>query len=405
MVPYSHENVATLFKPLDPEFIRNPFPVFQALRKWAPVFWDETLHSWVATRYADCQRILSDSAVFAADYRRLGIETPPGNLSIQSTDPPQHEELRHPLTAALRGIPNAELETLAAAKATAILSSLRYDAPIDLVGDFQVPLALAVASRLIGVDSETNPYVMEQSDRVVRSMVSGLRPETARPGIDARAALTQIIRSWITIARPDSILGSVRETVGRGSRDIPEPLINSVRAIFLAAINSTQRFLGNAILSLLAEPGARETIVSFPRRGRLMTLALQELIRLNTPFHAQEKICVQNVQLGGQSLRRGDLVVALVGSANRDPDQFDDAETMHLDRNPNPHLGFGCGPHSCLGAAVALMEARIAIRALFTMYPNLQLAGEPIYSPNAALRGLALLPVLLGQPSSSLFAS
>ncbi|HUK91137.1 MAG TPA: cytochrome P450, partial [Blastocatellia bacterium] len=124
--------------------------------------------------------------------------------------------------------------------------------------------------------------------------------------------------------------------------------------------------------------------------------AINELVRYVGPVHALSRACSQDVELGGKTIRKGDVAIALIAAGNRDPEQFPEPEELRLDRNPNQHLGFGKGPHSCLGAQVARMEARVALSTLAVNFPAMRLTGEVKPRANATLRGPAVLPMTLG---------
>ncbi len=393
---FAHRRVLDLFRPQDPDFIRDPYPAFTELRTLAPVFWHEDMQSWVATRYDDCRRILADWDVFASDYRRVGMDEPDANISIQTIDQQDHARVHGLLVAAMKGIERSDTLTFVRDQVNRLLAGFQGQSRVDLVSSYQVPLALSVISRVIGATPAPNDQLMGQSADIVSSMIAGLQPSTLGPGMDARAALTKTIsETWMPRAPNDSVLGYLRDI---SKQEVSPPVWNSVRVLLLAGVNSMQRFLGNALVALLHNDSARAQLAEFPIVSRAMTLGLNELVRLETPFHAQQKVCTIDVELGSQSLRRGDLIVALVGSANRDERQFRLPETIDLARDPNPHLGFGYGPHSCLGAYIALLEARVAIPALFAHYPKIRLASDPVYEPNATLRGLHALDVELGSP-------
>jgi cytochrome P450 len=123
---------------------------------------------------------------------------------------------------------------------------------------------------------------------------------------------------------------------------------------------------------------------------------VEELLRYESPAQIVARTVATDVELDGHALSPGDSVVALVGAANRDPETFDDAETLDVNRSPNPHVAFGNGPHFCLGAQLSRLEARVAIPALVRRFPRMRLVSEfADWRPTAVLRGLNSLPVRL----------
>lgn len=152
-------------------------------------------------------------------------------------------------------------------------------------------------------------------------------------------------------------------------------------------------FFGNALYTLVRFPGALGKFGDFPPEAR--QVALNELLRFDTPFQAQERAVTVAMTLRGRRIAVGDRVVVLFGAAHRDPEKFSDPDRLDLSRSPNPHFGFGRGTHSCLGARWALIQARVLLTEFATHYPHSTLAGQAIREANPTLRGLVTLPVTL----------
>jgi cytochrome P450 len=120
---------------------------------------------------------------------------------------------------------------------------------------------------------------------------------------------------------------------------------------------------------------------------------VEELLRFDPPVQMTGRLLLEDAQLGGQTIPKGEFVLPLLGAANHDPAQFVDPEELDLARNPNPHVAFGRGIHFCLGAPLARVEGQLAIGALLRRFPKLELAGEPVRRHQITLRGLGSLPV------------
>nr|WP_237534431.1 cytochrome P450 [Streptomyces sp. SID3343] len=167
-------------------------------------------------------------------------------------------------------------------------------------------------------------------------------------------------------------------------------LRNSLRVILHSGYESSSRLLGNALVACLDAPGALARL-----RGGVTDAALRELVRFAGPVQAEARGCVEDTEVGGQPIRRGEVVTVLVGVANRDPRVFAYPDTLDLDRQHNPHIGFGRGPHACLGSLPALLLTRTVFTALVREHPGMEPVGEPIFRRNATLRGVEHLELRL----------
>jgi hypothetical protein len=382
-----------LFNPLDPEVLKDPYTIYRRLRESHPVYWHEQLHCWVLTRYADCASVLRDSNLFANDFRRIGIPTPPPVLSLQSLDPPEQTPLRNFAVSALRAQDLSALERDTAAIAEQLLEELALRDTIDFVHDFADPFTLKTISRLLGVDPpQTGETWVRLNDDLDRSMDSGLVPGTEQAGLEARAVFSALVAGWLASGPKRGLLRYILDNRDRANVS-DEILINSVRAFWHAGFEVPSRFLGNAMLALLRHPGAMAGL----RRAESLDLAVEELVRYAGPVQAVSRACTQDARLNGQRIEKGNVVIVFIAAANRDPEQFDDPDELVLSRRASPNLGFGKGAHSCLGLQVARMEARVVISTFLRRYPDLRLAGEPVPRANATLRGLATLPVALSR--------
>uniref|UniRef100_A0AAU2UVY1 Cytochrome P450 n=1 Tax=Streptomyces sp. NBC_00003 TaxID=2903608 RepID=A0AAU2UVY1_9ACTN len=169
-------------------------------------------------------------------------------------------------------------------------------------------------------------------------------------------------------------------------------LVNSVRVMFLAAINSNQRACANAVNALLENPDAADRLAK--AEGSYLDRAIHELLRFDSPVQAHERVCLGTAELCGQKINYGEKVTVLIGSANRDERRFTDPDTLDFDRSENVHLGFGWGHHTCLGLAMARVQLRAVLKNCFGPgAPRLARGGAAAREINPALRGFAALPL------------
>ncbi|MFT7839778.1 cytochrome P450 [Saccharothrix sp. BKS2] len=168
-------------------------------------------------------------------------------------------------------------------------------------------------------------------------------------------------------------------------------LRNSLRVVLHSGHESTARLLGNALPACLDSPGSLDALA-----GGVTDTALHELVRCAGPVQAEARGCVEDTEVNGNPVRRGEVVTVLIAAADRDPRAFTDPDALRLDRHPNPHLAFGRGPHACLGAPLALLVTRLALGALARHHRRPRPVGEPVFRRNATLRGLDRLDLAWG---------
>lgn len=375
------------FDPLDPAFLDDPYPVFRTLRNEHPALWHEELDSWIVSRYADCLEILRGSEIFRSDPRTAGEEVPPAMVSIQTLDGREHQRVQDVLVAALREVDHAAVE----GHVVGVLRELApsWAAQPDFVHDIALPVTTRSTLSVFGLPPDTADRVADASAAIVRSMMHGLLPEGQRAGMRERQLVTDALSEWY--GRTDEgLLGALHRMPGAEALD-RGTLLNSVRVVLLAGINTTQRMLSLALHALLTHGDGPRQFVEAPHSTR----ALHELVRFEGSAQSASRYCATPVTLHGKKIGTGQNVIALLGSANRDEARFPDPDTLLLDRHPNPHLGFGRGAHACLGIPLAHTISRAVLEFLATHHPALHAAGPPVMERNPALRGMNALPLAL----------
>ncbi|RJO70887.1 cytochrome P450 [Nocardia panacis] len=360
--------------------LADPYPVYARLRAEDPVHWHEGLRALVLTRHADCTRVLREHGVFSADPRKLGKPIAAQVISLQTMDPPEHSIIRHHFVAALKRRDLATWAAGVAATADELVAAVGTE-PFDFVADIAEPLALSAMCLLYGVNYPLDDTVFRTASRTLAlGMDAGLAPERRAPALAARETINEMIRQWVSDPPRHSVLAHLDDITAVPS----EHLVNSARAIFDAGYSTTANFLGNAVRWLLAN-GHRDAL------GTLDTRAVDELARLVGPVQAVSRLCLEDTEFGGRSIGRGEIVIALLGAANHDPEVFPDPQRAEFGRAPNPHLGFGRGVHSCLGSHIGNRIMVALSRSLASV--RLESAGAHRQRPTATQRGLDLLPL------------
>ncbi len=377
------------FDPLAPENVADPYPAYARLRaRGALVFW-ERLACVLVTRHRECLAVLRDPRRFASDPRRVGRALSAEALSVQTLDPPAHALVRNLLVQATRAQDLEALEARTRAEAEARIAGLSRARGGDLVASLVTPLALHATCAFVGVPPPPDRAAFTSaSDAIVRSMDAGLDPTLAEPGRLARIELSRRVARWFAAAPRAGLIGRLAASA-RAAPIAPAVLDNSVRVAFHAGFTSVASALAGALHTLL-----RHEVDWAPLRDPARAdTAVDELLRYDGPVQVTARACVEDTELGGTRLARGQTLLLLLGSANRDAAAFDDPDDLRLERAPNPHLAFGWGTHACLGAALAKVILRATLGSLARHPVRPRLSGPVEHKPQATQRGLARLPV------------
>lgn len=359
-------------------------------------------HEWMVARHRECAAVLRDprlstDPVHVRDYERVKDRLPFTDMEhvILTMDPPDHTRLRRLAARAFTPGTVAALERWIRATTVELLRALPCGSPVDAVAAFAEPLPISVIARMLGVDDD--PRFAGWG----RAMLLGSMPAFA-VGDDAVArsqhATTQVaalladaIADRRRSPRDDLLSVLVRAEDG-GDRLSPDELQVLSVTLLVAGFVTTVNLIANGLAMLAGAPHLVDRLRREPSR---ISTAVEEMLRLDGGTVAVTRFATVDLEVGGVAIERGDPVTALVASANRDPDVFDDPDRFDPERtNAARHLTFGGGIHLCLGAPLARLEARVAFEELLARSESIELVGTPERS-GPGLRGYATLPVRL----------
>ena len=265
---------------------------------------------------------------------------------------------------------------------------------MELVDDFAFPLPITVIAELLGIPVEDRERFREWSNTFVLPPLTPETQEIARRHTDEFVEYLDDLFAQRRAEPTDDLVSALVQAEDGGDTLSENELYSMVVLLIVAGHETTVSLIANAVLTLLSHP---EQLAALRADPSLMASAVEELLRFDSPVERTiTRWVAADSELGGQTLRRGELVIAVVGSANRDGAQFTDPDTLDLARADNRHVGFGRGPHYCLGAPLARLETEIALETLLRRLPNLRLtiAEEDLYwRPIPIFRSLAELPV------------
>jgi cytochrome P450 len=270
---------------------------------------------------------------------------------------------------------------------------------MDVMTDLAFPLPATVIAEMLGVPAQDRDRFKNWSNdstAVVGNVPANLSPEVLRNSMIAMEHLQNYFRGIIAQRRAeprDDLLSALVKAQEAGDRlSDAELLANSV-LLLNAGHETTTNLIGNGILALLRHPDQLQRLRDDPV---LVPSAVEELLRYDSPVQFTSRVLKKDMTIGGKVLKPGQLVIVLLGAANRDPEQFADPDRLDVGREDNKHVAFGLGPHFCLGAPLARLEGRLVLDALLRRVPHLRLDGPPPrYRQNFNLRGLESLLVTL----------
>lgn len=382
-----------LFSPFDPENLNDPLPMYAKLRQEGPYIWHDLLNSWLCTRYADCLEVIKESSIFASDPRRVGVEVPMAMQSIQTLDPPEQSELRRALARMFRNQDMIAAERHARDTLDDILDQLAGKPVVDLVHEVAGPLALKVVTNFLGLASLDYDTFANISERLVKGMDFGWFPDAFQPAMQARQEISDLIDGQLRDIEGEAGFASQLLAESPGADRVT--IVNSLRVLLHAGYSSVSRFLENAMLALVNDPQLQTEFAAI-RGDEALSIAVNELIRFDGPVQAEARFVARDIIRHGVEMQKGQIVIMILGSANNDEAVFSQPARLNLTRSSNPHLAFGRGVHSCLGAGLALTQAKVVLPRIFgDAHALVTPAGNWSRRINASLRGVATLPVEL----------
>jgi cytochrome P450 len=361
------------------------FRWLREMRDQHPV-WLDQMGLWNVFGYADVQRVIADPAVFSSDTTPLI----PGMSQLQRgtltrMDPPEHHKLRRLISQSFTPRRVADLAPRIAEIAGNLLDEASGSDRFDLVSQFAYPLPVIVIAELLGVPITDREPFHGWADHLLSMPRSDFRSESfARTVEDAlREMDAYLLRHCLARRRSpgDDLISDLVTAEVDGERLDDEEVVNFSRLLLLAGHITTTLLLGNTMLCLQENPGSAAELRT--DRSRIPA-ALEEVLRVRSPFHQVARVTKQEVTVCGQVIPAHQLVLPWLLSANHDERQFAEPERFDIHRAPNEHVAFGHGVHFCLGAPLARLEGKVALGLLLDRLADIEITPgvEIEYYPN-----------------------
>lgn len=394
-----------LLQLLDPSSRANPYPLYRRLREHGPLVLPD-MHLTVFSSFDECDEVLrhpssaSDSLKSTVVQQRLadGFERPPGPPGFLFLDPPDHTRLRRLVSKAFVPRVVKALEPDIAALVDGLLDDVAAAGRLDGIADLAYPLPVAVICRLLGVPLADEPQFSQASALLAQALdpflsVTGESADGLDRRAEARRWLREYLEGLIALRRADpreDLISGLIAAEEDGDQLTEEEIVSTCNLLLIAGHETTVNLIANAMQAMLREPEQWRALAADPGRA---SAVVEETMRYDPPVQLVMRIAAADMTIGSTDIAAGDSMLLLIAAAHRDPAAAEHPDHFDPDRTAIRHLGFGKGPHFCLGAPLARLEAAAALNAVTARFPDARLDGEPVYKPNVTLRGLATLPV------------
>ncbi len=390
-----------VYNPLSDSFHQDPYRTYARLRGRDPLHWSHLVNGWVLSRHEDCDEVLRDHKRWSNVEVTMQRETPQEPVfadeapSMLFVDPPDHTRLRGLVNKAFTPRAIEQLKPRIAEIVTEIVEALPEGEPVDLMEVLAFPLPVVVIAEMLGVPPEDRDDFKRWSDPVARTLEPTITPEETKK---AQAAFDELSRYFENIVAErakeprEDLVSALIAAEESGDRLSRAELLSTLRLLLVAGNETTTNLIGNGMLALLRNPDQLERL---RKNMGLMENAVEELLRYDSPVQTDARTALEDVEMYGKTIKKGQRVFELLGSANRDPRVFANPNKLDIGREEIRHLAFARGIHHCLGAPLARAEGQAAFRALLETFPRIELAEEPRFKDHVVLRGLKSLRVRL----------
>lgn len=402
------------FDPFAPETVECPFRLHAALRREAPAHLLPGAGYFVVSRYQDCRRAALDPETFSSNLigvllkdmatGPLFFDLPPGGARpvdvLATADAPTHTRQRKLVNRAFSPRRVAALESRIRELSSALTRACLQKGRVDFVAEFARPLPMTLICDLVGFRAQDAPLLQRFSDDGI-ALLSGMNSgeellRHAAGVMELLAYLSACVKEHRE-RPPENVLGDLlRASQGQGDVLSEDEVVSILLQLIIAGQETTGSLIGSAVMLLARDPSLQSLLRRAPER---IPTFLEEALRVESPFHGHFRQATRDTEIGGVAIPKGSRVCLLWSSANRDEAEFPAAETVDLEReNAGAHLAFGVGTHHCVGAALARLEARVALETLLGMTREIRLAACPSrleHHPSLFTRSLQELPLEL----------
>ncbi|HVV08144.1 cytochrome P450 [Amycolatopsis sp.] len=383
----------------DPEFYAgDPHPVYAWLRAEEPVHWSEQGQFWALSKYEDVRAAGRDPELFSSARgtlltdgraRDAGGPHPPGARHLMRSDPPMHTDLRRIVARSFTPRAVTALEDRARIIARDLVAEIEPESEVDVVAALSAPLTTFVIAELMGVPRDRWAEFWTWTDSAILQVDAGRDDPAHAANV---TALREYFAELCERRRREPGDDVITDLVAGGLNELD--LLTYCKFLLVAGTETTRNLISGGVELLAADPGQRRLLAA---DSGLLPDAVEEMLRFVSPVVAFCRTATRDTEIRGTRIAAGDYVALLYASANRDEEVWREPGRFDVTRrSPRPHVAFGFGPHVCLGATLARMEARVAFEELLKAYPDFALAGPARRGPSTLVSMISALPVVFG---------
>ena len=388
--------MAVMLSMFSDEMRRDPYAMYDQMRSGSPALHIPSVDLWLIFDYEGVKRAVHDHDAFSSRFSSPTGKAPDWLVFL---DPPSHTKLRAIITRAFTPRAIAALEPRIRELSRELLDLTIERGGMDLVADYSSPLPTIVIAEMIGIPVADRRQFTRWSDVILGLSETISGGEEGERAVKAHAAVKEEMKDYLARlleerrkAPKDDLLTRLVEAEVDGERLTEKEILDFFQLLLSAGTETTTNLIASAILCFIENPAELARLRAAPD---LLPSAIEEVLRYRSPVQAIYRGTTRDVEMHGQVIPAGKLVLPIIGSANRDPQQFHEPGRFDITRDPNPHIAFGHGIHFCLGAALSRLEARIALSDLLSRLNGFELASHEPWEPRKPLHvhGPARLPI------------
>jgi cytochrome P450 len=387
------------FDPTDPAVVADPYPTYRELRAAGAVCRGGP-GQWVVPGYAEVATLLRDRRLgndYPAEYHEYSSGNGPAKdffrRIILDRDPPEHTRLRRLMGKAFSPALVRTMTDHIGRLTDDLLDRVADRGRFDAVPDLAFPLPVLVVCALLGIPPKDRELVRPRAIDLCKGFATVV-PEAERAVVDDAV---RWLREYVTglldrrRAHPsDDLLSAMLAAQEDGDVLGTSEIVDNAVFLFFAGFETTVNLIASGCSALLTHP---DELARLRADRSLVPSAVEEFLRYDAPIQFTARLALDQLEIGGHTIRKGRVVVLLLGSANRDERQFERPDRLDVGRTPNQHVAFSVGAHHCLGAVLARVEGRVVFERLLSRFASLEAAGPALRRTDTTFRGLASVPV------------
>ena len=387
-----------------PEFLANPYPLYEKIRNSSDVYPAKELDSFWLMRHSDCDLLLKspdfgkeidDNFTSTNDSRPTSNVMEDPYRSMLFLDPPRHTRLRLLVTKAFTPKAVESMRPFVEEISTSLAKTFRRAMYFDVIRDFAAPIPAYTIAKMLGVPQSDMPKFKEWSDDAVLSLDVAIGKEEQAKADQAQSNLLDYFQELIDERRKnlaDDLLSDLIRSEEPGDKLSHIELLVMCNLLLIAGHETTTNLIGNGFLALIRN---REQFEMLREDRSLLKSAVEEFLRYDPPVQRVSRALYRDAKFSGKLLPKGSVATAVIGSANRDPLVFESPNKLNIARKENKHLSFSAGIHYCLGAQLAKLEAEVAFNCLCDMFKQPRLYEEPVWRKNSNMHGMETLKIAI----------